>query len=215
MHFECHAALGWAIGNLARADRRLRNYCVLGAILPDIDAASYLLGTQSYLTYHHTFGHNVFLALGFVAAATWHCRSWKALLLSILCFCSHLLTDAWFTRMDLFLFWPFSGQGFLIPGGYGLVASVNTVLAYVSYASVVLLAFFIKRTPTDIFSPGLDRLIVDMFRPRTLDCAFCSRKGNQKCAECEKELCSKHASVGGGFQVRCPDCSDAALRNGA
>ena len=61
MHLEPHAALGWAIGNLGGADRQLRRYCVLGAILPDIDALSYIFGPQAYGRWHHTFGHNVFL----------------------------------------------------------------------------------------------------------------------------------------------------------
>jgi len=60
MHLEPHAALGWAIGNLGRADRKLRNWCVLGAILPDIDAFPYVFGAQYYGRWHHTFGHNVF-----------------------------------------------------------------------------------------------------------------------------------------------------------
>ena len=36
MHLEPHAALGWSIGVVGSADRKLRNWCVVGAILPDI-----------------------------------------------------------------------------------------------------------------------------------------------------------------------------------
>ena len=42
MHIECHATLGWLIGNVLAKDRTLRNYAVVGAILPDIDAIPYV-----------------------------------------------------------------------------------------------------------------------------------------------------------------------------
>ena len=62
MHLEAHAGLGWAIGVLAPgSDRRLRNWCVSAAVLPDVDALTYVLGDVAYGRWHHTFGHNVFL----------------------------------------------------------------------------------------------------------------------------------------------------------
>src|SRR6266446_1194914 len=59
MHFEPHAALGWAIGNFGGADRQLRKWCVIGAILPDIDAIPFVFSAQAYGRWHHTFGRNL------------------------------------------------------------------------------------------------------------------------------------------------------------
>jgi len=59
MHFEAHASLGWVIGNAGRNDRRLRNWCVVGAVLPNVDAIPYVFGPAAYGRWHHTFGHSV------------------------------------------------------------------------------------------------------------------------------------------------------------
>ena|SRR6185369_11507465 len=61
MHFEPHAVLGWTLGNVAGADRALRKWCVIGAILPDVDAIPFVFGAEAYGRWHHTFGHNVWL----------------------------------------------------------------------------------------------------------------------------------------------------------
>ena len=113
MHIEAHATLGWLIANVGNSDQRLANYCVLAAVSPDIDAVSYLFGIETYSKYHHTFGHNIFFGLLLVAFISWRCRSAKATLLSTLCFASHLLSDAYFTRWELYLFWPLSDWALL------------------------------------------------------------------------------------------------------
>ena len=91
MHFEPHAVVGWTIGNVAGADRQLRLWCVVGAILPDINTLPIVFGPQAYAHAHHTFGHNVFLWALFVGAVTFKCRSKCALFLSYLCFEERLL----------------------------------------------------------------------------------------------------------------------------
>jgi hypothetical protein len=207
MHIECHAMLGWTIGNALGADRRQRNYCFVAAVLPDIDAAAFLLGPVIYSKYHHTFGHSIFLGIFVCALAAFHCRSMRALLLTALSFASHLVTDMYFTRMDVYIFWPASSAGFLIPGGVGLVAPINTALAYFSYIWLVILALITRRTPIDIVSPGLDRIVVSFFRRRTLTCSRCSRPCNQTCTRCEAPVCWKHGHIKRGFRVFCEGCA--------
>ena len=207
MHLEPHATLGWAIGNLGGADRRLRNYCTLGAVLPDIDAASYLFGAQAYGQWHHTFGHNVFLWAGFVGWVTWRCRSWRALVLSFLSFGSHLLTDAQLSGWLQYWFWPFSRKGYLFPGAVGLEHPINYWLVYASFALVILLAFACKRTPSDIFSPKLDGIFLAWFRRKDLACGVCGRACNQLCEECSKPVCIRHGHVRRGMKLMCPACA--------
>ena len=52
MHLEAHAALGWMIGNTMENSRRIRNWCVTAAILPDIDAIPYVFGPEAYGRWH-------------------------------------------------------------------------------------------------------------------------------------------------------------------
>src|SRR6185503_18875084 len=113
MHFEPHATLGWLIGNLGGGDRRVRNYCTVGAVLPDIDAVMYAFGPLAYGQWHHTFGHNVFLWAAFTGWVGWRCQSWRAALLAFLSFGSHLLTDAQFSGWKQYLFWPVSHKGYV------------------------------------------------------------------------------------------------------
>ncbi len=62
MHIEAHAMLGWAIGNLPGGTPQIRRYCVMGAVLPDLDGIGFFLSPTAYDQYHHTIGHNVFVA---------------------------------------------------------------------------------------------------------------------------------------------------------
>jgi len=47
MHLEPHAALGWVLGNIGGADRKLRRWCVLGALLPDVDGLPIIVSPQA------------------------------------------------------------------------------------------------------------------------------------------------------------------------
>jgi LexA-binding, inner membrane-associated putative hydrolase len=209
MHLEPHAALGWAIGNLGGADRRLRMWCVMAAVLPDIDAIPFIFGPQAYGHWHHTFGHNVFVWFLFTAWVTYRCRSVRAAVLSFLSFGSHLLTDAQLSGWNLYLFWPFSREGYLFPTAVGLTAPINTHLVYYSFVAVGLLAMIFKRTPLDMFSPRLDQLFISFFRRKNLVCGFCARKGNQTCDQCQRPVCIRHGAVRKRTTVLllCPECS--------
>ncbi len=206
MHLEPHAALGWTIGNVGGADHRLRKWCVIGALLPDIDGLSFIFGAQAYGRWHHTFGHNVFLWALFVGWVGFKCRSKRALLLSFLSFGSHLLTDAQFSGWKQYLFWPFSDAGFLFRTAVGLDAPINTFLVYASFAVAALLAVVYRRTPIDLFAPKLDRLLISPFEAKPFSCWMCQRPSNQVCSQCERPICTRHTSVKGKLRLVCPDC---------
>jgi len=208
VHCEPHATLGWAIGNLGGADRRLRNYCVLGAVLPDVDAATYLFGPQAYGDWHHTFGHNVFLWAAFVAWVGWRCKSRRAFVLSGLSFGSHLLTDAQLSGWALYLFWPFSHKGYIFPTAVGLDAPINYWLVYVTPLVIVCLALLFKRTPIDVILPRLDRMLIASFQRKTLSCAVCAKGCNHVCDVCSQPICISHATVKKGLRLICPSCLD-------
>ena len=209
MHLEPHAALGWTIGVVGGGDRKLRKWCVIGAILPDIDAIPYVFGAEAYARWHHTFGHNVFLWGLFVAYVVCRCRTVRSAILSFLAFGSHLLTDAQLSGWDLYLFWPLSREGYLFLGAVGLEAPINTFLVYASFAVVFLIALFYRRTPIDMFSPKLDQLFFSAFRRRTNSCAICGVRCNQTCETCQRTICLRHATITRSVTVVCVNCRGA------
>lgn len=206
MHFEPHATLGWVIGNLGGGDRRLRNYCVLGAVLPDVDAAAYLLGPIAFTKWHHTFGHNVFLWAAFAGWVAWRCGSYRAFVLSCLAFGSHLLTDAWLSGWRLYLFWPFSSQGYILPGAVGLDAPINYWLVYLSPLVILVGAVLWKRTPVDLFLPRLDRILIAFITRGTASCGTCEKPGSLTCDGCGKPLCFRHGVIRAGLRIECNRC---------
>ncbi len=207
MHLEAHAGLGWLLGNLLARDRALRNTVVLGAVLPDVDAVSYLFGSDVYAKAHHVLGHNAIVALAFLGCVALKQRSWRAVGLAALGIGSHLAADAWLSGWEVYLLWPFSNRGFIFPGAFGLAAPINTYLAYGSLAALVPLAWIFGRTPLDILSPGLDRLLLSTLRRRTKRCHSCGAACNQRCADCGAEVCFRHAVLGRGLRPVCPECA--------
>lgn len=214
MHLESHAGVGWFLGVAApETDRRLRNWCLAAAILPDIDAAAFFFGPQAYSRWHHTFGHNVFLGAAVVALAAWSHRDrgrQRMLLASVLvavAFASHLATDAKLSAYAVYLFWPLSSRGYEFSPNLGLGAPINTWLAYLSYASVPLLALWRGVTPVDVFSPALDRVLRGVLSPRRRRCADCGGSCNQQCGRCAGAVCFRHAVLDRRLRVTCASCA--------
>lgn len=227
MHLEAHAGVGWALGVLAPgSDRRLRNACVLAAVLPDVDTVAYLWGPEAYMNWHHTFGHNVFLgALVVAAAMALDVRASRSApgrtplspgralargLVVALAFASHLVGDMKLSAYDVELFWPVSRHGYEFTPNWGLGHPPNTVLVYGSFAFAVLLAILGKPSPLDLISPNLDRIVRNVFRRRTLSCATCARPTNERCDRCGAAACLRHGRIERGFRIRCPACVAAS-----
>lgn len=180
-------------------------------MLPDLDAASYLFGAETYLRYHHVLAHNLVFSLAVSLVATWLCRGrrLRAFLFTQLAFYTHFFGDYFLTVYPLKPFYPFSDAEFLFENAVSLGHPLNIVLAYGGIALFFVLAFLCKRTPVELFSPGLDERLVNMFfRRRTLMCSICGRKTNERCASCGEPVCSRHGFLGRGFAVRCGRCRD-------
>lgn len=206
MHLECHAMLGWVIGNLFSVDRKQRNYAVIGAVLPDIDAIPYVFGDYYYGLYHHTFGHNVFLWVAFSWFGLKYFRTWKAAWLGFAAFGSHIVTDAYMSAWYLYLFWPVSHQGFLPKHSLELRSPVNTWLLYTIPLQVAVAAWLWKRTPLEWISPKLDTLFLSFFQRKTDACSDCGHPANVACEQCGKAICPRHVNVRKGWRLICPSC---------
>src|SRR5215831_18299014 len=109
-----HAGLGWAIGVAApTSDRRLRLWCTVAALVPELGALAVLAGKPPFLP----LGHNLFAGLLCVAAAAWQFRrepdrTWLAAMAFVaLSFAAHLLVDMKVLGSEIYLFWPFDPRG--------------------------------------------------------------------------------------------------------
>lgn len=201
MHLPSHAALGWLIGAAAPgSDRRLRAWCTAAAVIPDVEAVTYLLGASTYSQTHHTFGHNAFLGAIVTTAALWHHRDrpWSRRLLAAalvaLAFCSHLVTDAALSEYSVRPLWP--AHEWRIPlAPRPLGHPLNTAILVAILPTLAVLALWRNVTPLDLLSPRLDRAFVNAFRAKTLACATCARPCNERCDACSAPVCSRHARL--------------------
>ena len=199
--------LGWAIGNIAGKDSRLRRYCTLGAVLPDVDGVGFFFSPTAYDTYHHTYGHNLYTGVLFAVFVAWRCRSWFAFMLAGASFGSHLLTDIYLSAWPVFLFWPTSGHGYVSAHSLPLSHPLNIQLIYVGYVVVVLLTVLCKRTPIELISPRIDRLVTTVFSRRRWRCGQCDGRANLRCNGCGKPVCLRHGVIMKGLRLVCAECA--------
>lgn len=199
--------LGWAIGNLAGKEAGVRRFVTLAAVLPDLDGMGFFFGPRAYDQWHHTIGHNLYAWLAVAALAGWGFRSWKAALLSALAFGSHVIADMGLSGWPVFLLWPFSGRAFRFRHSFGLSDPVNIQIIYAGYVVVLLLALVCRRTPIELFSPALDRLVVSLVPPFRLVCHTCQRGASLVCAVCGAPVCVRHTRLRRRWSPLCPVCA--------
>lgn len=218
MFGQAHAGLGWLVGVATPgADRRLRVWCVVAAVLPDIDAIPFLFGKELYDRWHHTFGHNVFLGILTILAAAWHLRlrppkrRFFETSLVGLCWASHILTDMKLSGWEVYLLWPFSRQGYEFFPMLSLGHPINFVLVYALMGAVVPLALWRGVTPLEILSPRLDRIVTNFFRRKELACVACARRCNNRCDGCDGPVCMSHGRLRWFDRIACPTCVEKVI----
>lgn len=213
---HAHAGLGWLIGAATPgSERRLRIWCTAAALLPDVDALAILAGKEYYDRFHHTFGHNIFTgalcvfaaACAFRKAST---RFWLTAIAAVaIAFASHILTDMKLSGWELHLLWPLNRRGFEFHPNLQLGHPINLVFAALLGLLPWLLPRWREATPFEIVSSRLDRLFMNLFRPRNRECSTCGRACNNRCDDCTKPVCLRHGKIGGRFRLRCPSCAAA------
>ncbi len=90
-----------------------------------------------------------------------------------------------------------------------LVQGVFQVAAMVFILGVTVWIYLRHgRTPLEIISPRLDRLVLNYaVLPWRQACAECSRRAHFRCEGCAKAFCSGHAKAGSGLVARCEACA--------
>jgi hypothetical protein len=178
-----HFLTGWVIANVGDLERRDRGIVTLAAIISDVDGLGILtsiaskdqeLGLYLYGRYHHVFAHNLFA--GFLITAAAYALSKKKWLTAVLGFFSfhlHLLEDILSGRGPDGTIWLISYfypvyPDFLVSwsGQWELNAWPNFAITGAMIAAALFLAVRRGFSPVDIFSPRLDRKVVDTLRKR-------------------------------------------------
>jgi len=209
-----HAGLGWTIGVAApSSDRRLRIWCMIAALVPEIGALALIAGKPSTAP----LGHNIFAGLLCIAAAAWAFRSypdrsWLAAIVFVtIAFAAHLLVDMKVTGTPIFLFWPFDRRGRTFDTFVWHAGLLRVILAWILIGLPWGLAWWKWVTPLEILSPGLDTFFLNLFRRKNRDCYTCGRKCNSRCRSCAKPICLRHGKLGWHFRLTCSACRGGSI----
>jgi hypothetical protein len=206
-----HLQYGWWFAHWGEFTRRDRAIIALAGAGPDLDGLSLFAGGDAFHRYHHILFHNVgatFAALLVAGALLW--RKPRAWALTVFAFGMHVVEDYVTVGWDQFPWQPLSAASvnlshqlpnWLVQGVFQVTAMVfilgMTVWIYLRH----------QRTPLEIVSPALDRLIVNYaVLPWRNRCAACSNRAHFRCDACGKKLCANHSKVGRRLKVRCLDC---------
>jgi len=167
MYSEVHASLGWCLAEASNGDTKLRKWIFLAALLPDLDAITWLFGEDIYFKYHHMLTHGMLFSVILSSLAIYSCKEqskWKVLLWTQLSFFSHYLGDYFFTRFPMYYFWPFSDATFISENAVPLWHPVNKVFQWVCVVALIGLAVKFKRTPIEVISVKWDQKVISSFR---------------------------------------------------
>jgi hypothetical protein len=155
-----HAAASWLLaqGLPSLRDRRI---VTAAGLAPDLDGLAAVLGVDAYHEYHHTFGHNVFMAVAAAAASTAVAVEKRLVaILAIVSFHLHLVMDAMGSGPDwpVKYLWPLSMREFRLPDAltWEFVSVPNTAVGILLMGAVVALARIRGRSLVEVVSVRAD-----------------------------------------------------------
>lgn len=218
MTTEAHMAAGWILAHLGgRETRRFRALVTFAAVAPDLDAISYVFGTNAYANTHHALGHNIFFSLLLSGLCAWLFRARgrrgmvKMLLFSQLAFYSHYFGDYFFSGFPLVYYWPVSDRDFIYSFKFTLGHPINLAFSYASLVIVIAMTPLVGRTPIELVWPELDRRLINLLRRRDLACHICGRRANERCTTCGQPCCLRHASLDRHARIHCTTHAGRAI----
>lgn len=206
-----HLQFGWWFAHWGQFSRRERAAIALAGAAPDLDGLSFLAGAEPFHRYHHILFHNVgsVLVVAVLAGLVFWRRAWVWTLVPF-AFAMHIVEDYVTVSWNQYPWKPFSASfvnlsdhlpGWLVQGVFQAVAMVFIV------SMTVWIYLRRRRTPLEIISPALDRLLVNYaVLPWRNRCAGCASRAHFRCDKCGKVLCSGHGKIR-GLSVRCAGCA--------
>ena len=135
-------------------------------------------------------------------------RAWA---LTVFAFTMHIVEDYVTVGWNQYPWRPFSPAavnladhlpGWVVQGVFQAAAMVfilgTTVWIYLRHG----------RTPLEVLSPGLDRLVVNYaVLPWRSRCGHCLRRAQFRCDRCGQTVCTSHGRVKSSCEVRCVNCA--------
>jgi len=206
-----HLQYGWWFAHWGDFNRRERAAIALAGAAPDLDSLSLLAGSEPFHRYHHILFHNLGATLAVAAlAGLLFRRRPRIWLLIVFAFAMHLLEDYLTVAWNQFPFEPFAASTvnlahhlppWLVQGVFQGVAMLfilgMTVWIYLRH----------QRTPLEILSPALDRLLVNYaVLPWRHRCPRCDQRAHFRCDHCGQTLCATHAEITRSLQAYCAHC---------
>jgi hypothetical protein len=169
--------LSWLVAETATLERRDRILILASGLFPDLDALTFvgtLFGREDiYQNYHRVILHNVCGALGYAAlTAIVAKRKVATTLLALVGFHLHLLCDTIGSagpdgsKWDVPYFVPFSHEGFVWQGQWGLASWQNVTITLVALVVCGWLGVRRGRTILEAFSLRADAAVVETLRKR-------------------------------------------------
>jgi hypothetical protein len=208
-----HLQFGWWFAHWGEFSRRERAAIALAGVGPDLDGASLVAGHDAFYRYHHILFHNVGAVLA--AAALTGLFLWRrprVWLLVVFAFAAHLLEDYLTVGWDQFLWQPFNASAVNLSHHLPnwLVQGVLQITAMVFILGMTVWIYLRHhRTPLEILSPALDRLVVNYaVLPWRNRCAVCGRRAHFRCDHCGRSFCASHSKVSRRLEVQCAACSN-------
>lgn len=206
-----HLQFGWWFAHWNEFSRRERAAIALAGVGPDLDSLSLLAGGDAFHRYHHMLFHNLGATLGALglAIAVFRHRP-RVWVLVGFAFAMHVVEDYVTVGWDQLPLEPFTATvvnlshhfpNWLVQGAFQIIAMLfilgMTVWIYLRH----------RRTPLEIISAGLDRLLVNYaVLPWKKRCASCGHRAHFRCDNCARDFCAEHSRVGRNLQVRCGAC---------
>jgi inner membrane protein len=206
-----HLQYGWWFAHWGEFNRRERGAIALAGAAPDLDGLSLVAGADAYYRYHHILFHNLgsLLAVGFLAGFFFWRRAWVWLLV-VFAFAMHVVEDYLTVGWKQFPWQPFASSPVNLADHLPawMVQGVLQGAAMVFILGTTVWIYWRHgRTPLEILSPALDRLLINYaVLPWRNRCKRCGGRAHFRCDRCGGACCAAHSAVGPGMKVACSDC---------
>jgi len=203
-----HLQYGWWFAHWGNFGRKERAVIALAGAGPDLDGVSLLGGAETYHHYHHILFHNLgsVLVVAVLAAVSFR-KQWKVGLLTTFAFAAHILEDYLTVGWNQYPWRPFSDAAVNLVDHVPnwVVQGLFQVLAMVFVLGTTVWIYRkAGRTPLEIISPALDRLVVNYaVLPWTNACTRCTNRAHFWCDHCCEARCALHVLVNRDLTVHC------------
>ncbi len=206
-----HLQYGWWFAHWGKFSRGERAAIALAGAAPDLDGLTFLAGGEAFYRYHHILFHNIGSVLGVaLLTAPLLRRRPMVWLLIVFAFAMHMVEDFITSSWDMFPWNPLSPAAVNLTDALPAwaVQGIFQTLGVVFILGMTI-RFYLRyhRTPLEILSPALDRLVVNYaVLPWRNRCTTCRRRAHFRCEQCSRTACFRHGGVRTGLNVLCNEC---------